>query len=244
MPPPSVSPPTPVVEMMPPVVARPNGYPAAFMSPQVAPPSTRAVWVSGSTRTPRMVERSTTRASSAVPNPGTLCDPPRTATVRSFSAANRTAVITSPVLAGRTITAGRRSIMALYTRRASSYSASSAVVTVPRTFSRRAVSAFVSIEQILASSFHWSQTSGPEVATCRRDPQRCVNGIGIHARPARVDMAGPLDQSRPTPCRPGSTLPTPTGALTTASTATAGMAVTWSREPPVWRGSHWVALSA
>ena len=54
-------------------------------------------------------------------------------------------------------------------------------------------------EQILASSFHWSQTSGPEVATCRRDPQRCVNGIGIHARPARVDMAGPLDQSLAAP---------------------------------------------
>ena len=113
MPPPRVSPPTPVVEMMPPVVASPNGYAAALRSPQVAPPSTRAVWVSGSTRTPRIDDRSTTSASSAVPKPGTLWDPPRTATVRSFSAANRTAVITSPALAGRTITAGRRSIMAL-----------------------------------------------------------------------------------------------------------------------------------
>ncbi len=39
MPPPSVSPPTPVVEMMPPVVASPKGYAAALRSPQVAPPA-------------------------------------------------------------------------------------------------------------------------------------------------------------------------------------------------------------
>ena len=45
MPPPRVRPPTPVVEMIPPVVASPNGYVAAFRSPQVAPPETRAVWV-------------------------------------------------------------------------------------------------------------------------------------------------------------------------------------------------------
>ena len=184
MPPPSVSPPTPVVEMMPPVVARPNGYPAAFRSPQVAPPSTRAVRVSGSTRTPRMVERSTTSASSAVPKPGTLCDPPRTATVRSFSAANRTAAITSPVLAGRTITAGRRSIMALYTRRASSYSASSAVVTVPRTLSRRAVSAFVSMSKSSPRRFTGPRRVGP------RSPRAAAirSGVSmgsIHARPAR-----------------------------------------------------------
>jgi hypothetical protein len=37
MPQPRVSPPTPVVEIMPPVVARPNGYVAAFRSPHVAP---------------------------------------------------------------------------------------------------------------------------------------------------------------------------------------------------------------
>ena len=64
MPPPRVRPPTPVVEMMPPVVARPNGYVAAFRSPQVAPPATRAVCASGSTRTPRIADRSTTTASS------------------------------------------------------------------------------------------------------------------------------------------------------------------------------------
>ena len=64
MPPPRVSPPTPVVEMIPPVVASPNGYAAALRSPQVAPPPTRAVWFSGSTRTPRIDERSMTIPSS------------------------------------------------------------------------------------------------------------------------------------------------------------------------------------
>ena len=103
MPPPRVRPPTPVVEMMPPVVASPNGYAAAFRSPQVAPPETRAVWVSGSTRTPRMADRSMTTPSSQVPKPGTLWPPPRTATVIALSAAKRTAVITSPALTGWTI---------------------------------------------------------------------------------------------------------------------------------------------
>ena len=81
MPPPRVSPPTPVVEMMPPVVASPNGYVAEFRSPHVAPPETRAVWVRGSTRTPRMADRSMTTPPSHVPKPGTLWPPPRTATV-------------------------------------------------------------------------------------------------------------------------------------------------------------------
>ncbi len=72
IPPPSVSPATPVVEMMPPVVARPNGWVAALKSPQVAPPSARAVEDDGSTRTARMPDRSITTPSSHVPNPGTL----------------------------------------------------------------------------------------------------------------------------------------------------------------------------
>ena len=43
MPPPRVMPPTPVVEMMPLGVARPKAWVAWSTSPQVAPPSTRAV---------------------------------------------------------------------------------------------------------------------------------------------------------------------------------------------------------
>ena len=51
MPPPSVSPPTPVVEMMPPVVARPWAWVASLNAPQVAPPCARAVRRAGSTST-------------------------------------------------------------------------------------------------------------------------------------------------------------------------------------------------
>lgn len=72
MPPPSVSPPTPVVEMMPPVVARPNAWVAWLKSPHVAPPSARAVWSRKSTRTPRIEDRSITTPPSQVPKPGTL----------------------------------------------------------------------------------------------------------------------------------------------------------------------------
>jgi hypothetical protein len=83
-----------------------------------------------------MAERSTTTASSAVPKPGTLCAPPRTATVRELSAAKRTALITSPALAARTMTAGRLSIMPLRTARASSYPGSSGPMTTPLIASR------------------------------------------------------------------------------------------------------------
>ena len=113
MPPPSVRPPTPVVEMMPPVVASPNGYVAALKSPHVAPPSARAVLAAGSTRTPRMPDRSITTPPSHVPNPGTLWPPPRTARSSPFSRAKFTAAITSPAFAARTTAAGRRSIIAL-----------------------------------------------------------------------------------------------------------------------------------
>ena len=47
MPPPSVSPPTPVVEMTPHGTASPWGCVAVSTSPQVAPPPTRTVRVSG-----------------------------------------------------------------------------------------------------------------------------------------------------------------------------------------------------
>ncbi len=87
MPPPSVSPPTPVVEMMPPVVARPCGWVASLKAPHVAPPCARAVLRAGSTSTCCMPLRSITTASSPVPKPGTLCEPPRIATSSPFSRA-------------------------------------------------------------------------------------------------------------------------------------------------------------
>ena len=85
MPPPSVSPPTPVVETIPPVVASPCAAVASLKPPQVAPPPARAVRAAGSTSTPCMRDRSATIAPSPVPKPGTLCPPPRTARSRPVS---------------------------------------------------------------------------------------------------------------------------------------------------------------
>ena len=61
MPPPRVRPPIPVVEMIPPVVASPKACVAWLKSPQVAPPSARAVLFFWSTRTPFMSDRSMTQ---------------------------------------------------------------------------------------------------------------------------------------------------------------------------------------
>ncbi len=112
-PPPRVRPPTPVVEMMPLGVARPKAWVAWSTSPQVAPPSTRTVRYSGSTRMPFIRERSMTRPSSHTLRPAPLCPPPRMATSRSFSRPKLTAEITSATSAQRAIRAGRLSIMAL-----------------------------------------------------------------------------------------------------------------------------------
>ena len=87
MPPPSVRPATPVVEMMPPVVARLCSWVAALKSPQVAPPCARAVRFPGSTLTARIPDRSATTPSSTVPKPGTLWLPPRMARGSSCSLA-------------------------------------------------------------------------------------------------------------------------------------------------------------
>ena len=130
---------------MPPVVARPCSWVASLNAPQVAPPWARAVFLVGSTSTACMPTRSITTASSAVPNPGTLCDPPRTAMARPPSRAKFTAATTSSTPSQRTMTRGRRSIMALYTLRASSYPASSGVMISPRTWSRRCAIAAVAI---------------------------------------------------------------------------------------------------
>jgi hypothetical protein len=57
---------------------------------------------------------------SQVPLPATLWPPPRTATSRSWARAKRTAATTSATPAQRAINAGRRSIEAFQTLRASS----------------------------------------------------------------------------------------------------------------------------
>ena len=60
-PPPSVSPPMPVVETTPPGVASPKSCVSRSTSPQVAPPWRGRCRATGSTRTPRIGERSITR---------------------------------------------------------------------------------------------------------------------------------------------------------------------------------------
>ena len=133
MPPPRVRPPTPVLETMPPVVASPWAMVASFIMAQVAPPPALAVRFAGSTSMRVRPDRSTTIASSAVPKPGTLCPPPRTATSRPVATACDTAACTSSALAQPTMASGLASIMKLYTCRASSYSASSGPMTGPVT---------------------------------------------------------------------------------------------------------------
>ena len=64
-------------------------------------------------------------------HPHMLCAPPRTAISRPFRTPNRIAARTSSALTHRATTAGRRSISAFHTLRASSYSASSGATTVP-----------------------------------------------------------------------------------------------------------------
>ena len=98
---------------MPPVVASPWAMVASFIMAQVAPPPTRAIWVFGSTSIRVMPDKSTTIASSAVPKPGTLCPPPRTARSRPVATACATTARTSLALAQRTMACGRASIMKL-----------------------------------------------------------------------------------------------------------------------------------
>src|SRR5204863_3370464 len=94
MPPPSVRPVMPVVEMIPPVVARPKACVAWLKSPHVAPASARAVLFLGSTRIVRIGLMSITRPSSFVPNPGALCPPSRMQRSKPFSRAKLTPAMT------------------------------------------------------------------------------------------------------------------------------------------------------
>ena len=82
--------------------------------------STRAVRLCGSTRTDFMFDRSIMTPPSQTALPAMLCPTPRTDARRSLSLAKFTAWITSAAPAHRTISAGRRSIMAFQMRRVSS----------------------------------------------------------------------------------------------------------------------------
>ena len=107
MPPPSVKPATPVVEMRPPVDARPNACASASKSFQSRPGCTTARRAAGSTRTPRMPDRSMTIPPSTVEKPGIECAPERTAISSPSLRAVVTARATSAAPAHLTITAGR-----------------------------------------------------------------------------------------------------------------------------------------
>src|SRR6516164_2391498 len=85
-----------------------------------APPSTRAMRVTGSIRTDFIDERSITRPPSQSEVPATLCPVPRMATKRPCERAKFTAPITSATPAQRTMKSGRRSIIALWILRAAS----------------------------------------------------------------------------------------------------------------------------
>ncbi len=82
-PPPSVRPPTPVLETIPLGVARPCSPVARSTSPQVAPPPTRTVRLPGSTWMSFISDRSITTPSSTVPSPAPLWPAPRIASGRS-----------------------------------------------------------------------------------------------------------------------------------------------------------------
>ena len=72
MPPPSVRPPTPVVEMMPAGTAMPNACVAWSTSPHTQPPATSAVRAAGSTRTPFHARQIDDQAAVAAAQPWTV----------------------------------------------------------------------------------------------------------------------------------------------------------------------------
>ena len=95
MPPPRVSPPTPVWLMTPPGVASPCIWVAPSRSAHVVPPPQRARRASASTTTARMALRSIIRPPSHTPWPAKLCPPPRTAISRPSARPKATAAATS-----------------------------------------------------------------------------------------------------------------------------------------------------
>ena len=121
MPPPRVSPPTPVWLTRPTGTASPCSCVAASRAPSSAPPPTFARRAAGSTLTWFIRLRSMTRPSSTTHEPDMLCAPHRTAISTPCAAANRTAACTSDSSAHMATASGRRSMAAFQTRRASSY---------------------------------------------------------------------------------------------------------------------------
>ena len=95
MPPPSVSPPTPVCEIWPAGTASPCPWVAASSSLSRAPPPTRTVLVSGSTLTELSARRSMHSAPFLTERPETECPPLRIVNFRPLARAARIAAATS-----------------------------------------------------------------------------------------------------------------------------------------------------
>ena len=113
-PPPSVSPAMPVVEIAPPVTARPcsRGRVVELRPAEAALRSHRARR-RGRPRCPSSRRGRSSRAPSATARPATLWPPPRTQMSSPAARAKRTPAETSAALRQRTITAGERSIEAV-----------------------------------------------------------------------------------------------------------------------------------
>ena len=131
MPPPRVSPPTPVWETCPNGIASACGAAASPTSLRSAPPPTRAVAFAASIEIAFINERSSVSPPSDIEWPGRLWPPQRTAISRPASRALRIAVETSLTVRGRAISAGRRSAIAFHSVRAAPYRGSGGRITSP-----------------------------------------------------------------------------------------------------------------
>ena len=110
----------PIDEIAPPVTARPWACVSRLSSLQRTPPCARTVRAAGSTWIPFIGERSIITPPSATARPATLWPPPRTEISSPLERAMPIAAATSAAPWQRAISAGRRSIIPLWTRLASS----------------------------------------------------------------------------------------------------------------------------
>ena len=120
IPPPSVSPATPVCVTIPAGTASPAAWVAASISPSSTPGAALTVCASGSISTLFIGLRSITRPSSQVDMPGKLWPPPRTAAWRPVRRASSNAALTSSTPMQRAISDGKRSTDPFHTARCSS----------------------------------------------------------------------------------------------------------------------------
>src|SRR5262249_35663805 len=117
IPPPRVRPAIPVSELVPPAVAEPKAWVSWPTSPHRAPPPAGAAFLTGSTWTLFMGDRSIRRPPLHDAFPATLWSPPRTAPSTLCARAKLTQASTSATPVQRAINAGRLSIMPFHSCR-------------------------------------------------------------------------------------------------------------------------------